>query len=344
MPKALIVGVNGQDGAYLAKHLLRMKFLEYEVHGVRRHASVPNTQRLTDLLDSSELMRLKMHVGDITDASFIYEIVRKHQFDEVYNLAAQSDVPVSFNIPEYTFRVNTIGTLNLLNAISSTSPQTRFYQASTSELFGLSPAPQDEDTPMIPQSPYAIAKLAAYHLVKQYRDAYGMYAVNGILFNHESPHRGEQFVTAKVCMAAARASIGDRSRLKLGNLDATRDWGHAADYVRGMRMMLHNTRPRDYVLATGKSYTVRQLVDVAYRAAKVPLKWQTDSFAVDTRTNEILVGSDPAHFRPLEVPNLRGIAYKAKNDLGWEPSISFENMIEEMVDAYRERLKTEQPD
>lgn len=328
MRKALIVGIHGQDGAYLSR-LLQTK--GYDVHGIARRTSNPNDWRLKEL-------RLDVPIshGDILDQSFLQRVLNDG-YDEVYNLAAQSDVAVSFAAPDYTIQVNTLGTLRLLEAVYNTDRKTKFYQASTSEMFGASPPPQNEVTVMAPQSPYAAAKLTAYHLVKQYRDAYGMFAVNGILFNHESPLRGTEFVTRKISKAVAEIAKGKRDSLVLGNLDAARDWGHAADYVRGMHLMMWNTVPEDFVLATGESHTVRQFVEEAFRVAGMPIRWASDDLAVTMKDNRVRVKTSPAYMRPLEVHHLKGDPLKAEFKLGWKREHSFAGLVAEMVNADLQR-------
>jgi GDPmannose 4,6-dehydratase len=342
---ALITGVTGQDGAYLAELLLTKGYI---VHGIKRRSSSFNTQRV-DHLYSDRRERdsgFYLHYGDMTDATNLIRIVQETQPDEIYNLAAQSHVQVSFETAEYTANADGIGPLRLLEAIRllKLTDRTRFYQASTSELYGASPAPQCERTPFAPRSPYAAAKLYAYWMTVNYREAYGMFASNGILFNHESPIRGETFVTRKVTRAAAAISLGRQETLWLGNLDAERDWGHARDYVEGMWRILQADAPGDYVLATGVCHTVRQLVEFAFNAVGIPLVWEgegVEEVGRSSLTDEIVVKVDPTYFRPTEVDVLRGDASKAERELGWTPSCTFEELIGEMV---REDLATLQRD
>src|SRR3954470_17986014 len=305
---ALITGITGQDGSYLAELLLGKG---YEVHGIIRRSSMFNTHRLDDIYqDPHESHReLILHYGDLTDAVSLVNLVREICPDEVYNLAAQSHVKVSFETPEYTGDVTGVGTMRLLEAIRAANIETRFYQASTSELFGSSPPPQNEQTPFHPRSPYGVAKIYAYWSVVNYREAYGMHATNGILFNHESPRRGETFVTRKVTRAVARIKAGIQDKLYLGNLDAVRDWGYAGDYVEAMWLMLQQEVPDDFVIATGECHTVRDFLDESF--GRLDLDWQ--------RHVEI----DPRYFRPSEVDELRGDASKARRLLGWEPKVTF---------------------
>lgn len=346
--KALITGITGQDGAYLAEYLLEKG---YEVHGIKRRASLFNTDRVDHLYQDphEKARRFILHYGDMTDSTNLIRIVQAVRPDEIYNLAAQSHVAVSFETPEYTADSVGLGALRLLEAIRilGLEETTRYYQASTSEMFGkVVETPQTEKTPFYPRSPYGAAKLYAYWITVNYREAYGMYACNGILFNHESPIRGETFVTRKITRAMARISLGLQDCLYLGNLSALRDWGHAHDYVRMMWMMLQQDAPDDYVVATGKQYTVRHVVDVAAKAAGITLKWQgegADETATDAESGKTVVAVDPRYFRPTEVETLLGDATKAKEKLGWVPKISLEDMIHEMVatdlaDARRDDL------
>jgi GDPmannose 4,6-dehydratase len=335
--RALITGVTGQDGAYLAELLLGRG---YEVHGIKRRASSFNTHRIDHLYQDphEHEVTFTLHYGDLTDATNLIRIVQEVQPDEIYNLAAQSHVRVSFETAEYTANADAIGTLRLLEAIRilGLEGKTRFYQASTSELFGkVQAVPQNETTPFYPRSPYGVAKLYAYWITVNYREAYGMFACNGILFNHESPIRGETFVTRKVTRAAARISLGLERRLYLGNLDAARDWGHARDYVEGMYLILQQERPDDYVLATGRTHTVRQLCEVAFAHVGIALEWRgegADEQGIDARTGEVVVEIDPRYYRPSEVDLLLGDASKARRELGWAPRYTFEEMIREMVE------------
>ena len=303
-PVALISGITGQDGAYLSRFLLEKG---YEVHGIVRRTSTFNTYRIDEIRD-----RLTLHYGDMNDASSLLSILQSTGPDEIYNLAAQSHVAVSFEIPEYTANSDALGTLRFLEAIKALGLPSRFYQASTSELFGDTPPPQNEDSRFSPQSPYAAAKLYAYWLVVQYRRAYGIHASNGILFNHESPMRGENFVTRKICMAAAR-----KQTVKLGNVHAVRDWGHAKDYVEGMWLMLQQEKPDDYVLATGEGHTVLEWAEECYAMIGVPP----------------MIEIDPQYKRPLDVNALIGDASKARDRLGWKPKVGFRELVGEMMEA-----------
>jgi len=316
--RALITGITGQDGSYLAELLLAKG---YEVHGVIRRSSSFNTSRIDDIYQDphAEGVRLTLHYGDLNDASSLNHILRRVQPDEIYNLGAQSHVRVSFDVPEYTAEITGLGTVRLLEAIRESGIRPRFYQASSSELFGSSSAPQSESTPFHPRSPYAAAKAYAYWIVVNYREAYGLYACNGILFNHESPRRGETFVSRKITRAAARIKLGLQERLYLGNLDARRDWGFAGDYVEAMWLMLQQETADDFVIATGESHTVREFLDIAF--GHVGLDW--------ARHVEI----DPRYFRPAEVDELRGDMSKARRQLGWQPRVRFPALVTMMVDA-----------
>ena len=310
MKKALISGITGQDGSYLAELLLEKG---YEVHGIIRRSSSFNTGRVDHIFE-----QLQLHYGDLTDSTSLGGVVSKTQFDEIYNLGAQSHVRVSFDVPEYTADVDAVGALRLLESIRTHCPAARFYQASSSELFGkVLETPQKETTPFWPRSPYGCAKAYAYYITKNYRESYGMHASNGILFNHESERRGETFVTRKITKAAARIATGQQSELLLGNLDAKRDWGHAKDYVEAMWLMLQQRDPDDYIIATGETHTIRELLDVAF--SYLHLDWKN------------YVGIDPKYFRPTEVEILQGDASKAKRNLGWTPKIGFEELIVGMV-------------
>ena len=349
MKKALITGITGQDGAYLASFLLKKG---YEVHGIKRRSSSFNTARIDHLYqDPHEAdVRFFMHYGDLTDATNLIRIIQEVQPDEIYNLAAQSHVKVSFETPEYTANADALGTLRLLEAIRmlGLEQKTRFYQASTSEMYGkVQEIPQTETTPFYPRSPYGAAKVYAYWITVNYREAYNLFACNGILFNHESPLRGETFVTRKITRAVARIKLGLQKDLYLGNLDAKRDWGHAADYVKAMWQMLQVDEPDDYVIATGENYSVRQFVERAFKEIGIELAWE------GTGTNETgiiakvdaeqltshrtigpgttVVKVDPRYFRPTEVETLLGDPSKAKTKLGWQPSLSFTDMVKQMV-------------
>lgn len=331
MKKALITGITGQDGALLAALLLEKS---YEVHGVVRRASLPNTARIDAFKE-----RLHLHYGDVTDAAAMMALVLKIQPDEIYNLAAQSDVHASFTMPAYTMQTNGMGTLSLLEGMRAlpNAASCRFYQASTSELFGNSDAvTQNERTPFAPCSPYGASKLYAYWVVSNYRSAYGLFAANGILFNHESPLRGEMFASRKITKAVAAWSRGGGQTLKLGNLDAKRDWGHARDYVEGMWRILQQAAADDYVLATGESYSIRQFVERAFTCIGRDIKWHGEGLQEqgrDAKSGEILVAIDPALLRPVDVGAFCGDAAKARKMLGWQPRVSFDDMVREMVDA-----------
>ncbi len=361
MKTALITGITGQDGAYLAEFLLDKG---YEVHGIKRRSSIFNTERIDHLYKDTleEESRFFLHYGDMTDSTNLIQIMQKVQPDEIYNLAAQSHVAVSFETPEYTANADALGALRLLEAIRvlSLKDKTRFYQASTSELFGkVQEIPQRETTPFYPRSPYGVAKLYAYWITINYREAYGLFACNGILFNHESPLRGETFVTRKITRGLARIVLGMQKRLHLGNLDAKRDWGHARDYVEMKWLMLQQDQPEDYCIATGKQYSVRNFVDGAAKELGLTLRWEgsgrdekgvvvevdratmrgkitaTGNARVPAtpRTGDVLVVVDPRYFRPAEVDTLIGDATKAREKLGWRPRVSFETMVREMVDS-----------
>jgi len=342
---ALITGVTGQDGAYLAELLLAKGYI---VHGLKRRASMFNTARIDGLYRDphEEGVRFFLHHGDLTDSTNLIRILQQTQPDEVYNLAAQSHVAVSFEVPEYTANADALGTLRLLEAIRILGLQekTRFYQASTSELYGLvQETPQTEKTPFYPRSPYAVAKLYGYWITVNYREAYGLYACNGILFNHESPLRGENFVTRKITRALARIKLGLQDRLYLGNLDAKRDWGHARDYVEMQWLMLQQEEPEDYVIATGVQYSVRDFVSAAAAELGIQVRWEgegVDEKGYDQQ-GRCLVSVDPRYFRPTEVETLLGDASKAREKLGWSPKISFEELVREMI---REDLRSAERD
>lgn len=335
---ALISGITGQDGAYLAEFLLGKG---YEVHGIKRRASSFNTDRIDHLYkDPHESeRRFILHYGDLTDSTNLIRIIQEVQPDEIYNLAAQSHVAVSFETPEYTANADALGTLRLLEAIRilNLEKKTRFYQASTSELFGkVQEIPQKETTPFYPRSPYAVAKLYSYWICVNYREAYDIYACNGILFNHESPMRGETFVTRKITRAVARIKLGLQDRLYLGNLDSRRDWGHAKDYVKMQWLMLQQEEPDDYCISTGVQYSVREFVESAFREVDIFLRWDgegVDEKGYNADSGMLLVEVDPRYFRPTEVETLLGDSSKAKEKLGWVPEISLEEMVAEMVRA-----------
>ena len=342
---ALITGVTGQDGAYLAELLLEKG---YEVHGIKRRASSYNTARVDHLYqDPHELDRhFILHYGDLSDATNLTRIIQSVQPDEIYNLGAQSHVAVSFEAPEYTANVDGLGTLRILDAIRllDMTDKCRFYQASTSELYGkVQETPQTETTPFYPRSPYGVAKLYAYWITVNYREAYGMYACNGILFNHESPIRGETFVTRKVTRGLARIKAGIDDMLYLGNLDARRDWGHAKDYVYMQWLMLQQEQAEDFVIATGVQHSIRELVECAAESLDMKVEWQgegPDEIGINTATGKTIVSVDPNYFRPAEVDTLLGDASYAREKLGWEPKVSFEELITEMTAAdYEDALK-----
>jgi GDPmannose 4,6-dehydratase len=338
LKRALITGITGQDGAYLAEFLLSK---DYEVHGIKRRASSFNTARIDHLYtDPHEAeVRFRLHYGDLTDATNLIRIIQEVQPDEIYNLAAQSHVMVSFETPEYTANADALGALRLLEAIRilGLKDKTRFYQASTSELYGkVQETPQTEATPFYPRSPYGVAKLYGYWITVNYREAYGFFACNGILFNHESPIRGETFVTRKVTRGLARIKAGLQEMLYVGNLDARRDWGHARDFVRMMWMMLQQPEPEDYVIATGQQHSVRDLIESATGKLGIRIGWEgrgEEEKGIDAATGKPIVAVDPRYFRPAEVDTLLGDAAKARRKLGWEPRISFEDLVAEMVAA-----------
>lgn len=344
--KALITGITGQDGAYLAELLLSKG---YEVHGIRRRASLFNTDRIDHLYHDphSKGFDLTLHHGDLTDSSSLIRIVQQVQPDEIYNLAAQSHVAVSFEEPEYTANSDALGTLRLLEAIriAGLEKKTRFYQASTSELYGLvQEIPQKETTPFWPRSPYAVAKLYAYWITVNYREAYGIYACNGILFNHESPIRGETFVTRKITRALARIKLGLQDCLYLGNLNALRDWGHARDYVQMQWLMLQQETPEDFVIATGEQHSVREFVELAAKEIDIHICWEgqgENEKGLDMQTGKCIVAVDPKYYRPAEVETLLGDPSKARQKLGWVPTTSFQDLVAEMM---REDLKEAQRD
>ncbi len=366
MKRALLTGITGQDGAYLAELLLERG---YEVHGIKRRSSMFNTERVDHLYQDphEENVRFFLHYGDMTDSGNLIRIIQEVQPDEIYNLAAQSHVKVSFDSPEYTANVDALGTLRLLEAIRILGRQesTRFYQASTSELYGkVQEVPQTEKTPFYPRSPYACAKMYAYWCTVNYREAYGLFACNGILFNHESPRRGETFVTRKITRAAARIALGLQDRVFLGNLDSLRDWGHARDYVMAQWLILQQEEPDDYVIATGEQHSVREFCERAFDSIGVRLAWQGQGVEergiVDAvtqspeqarvagmqtaalKTGQVVVRVDPRYFRPTEVETLLGNPEKARRKLRWEPLVSFEEMVQEMVVHDLEEARLEQ--
>ena len=340
---ALITGITGQDGSYLAEFLLEKG---YEVHGIIRRSSSFNTGRIEHLYldewvrDMKQKRLINLHYGDMTDSSSLIRLIMEVKPDEIYNLAAQSHVKVSFEVPEYTAETDAVGTLRLLEGvrIAGRAHCTRIYQASTSELYGkVQEVPQNENTPFYPRSPYAAAKLYAYWIMRNYREAYGMYCANGILFNHESERRGETFVTRKITLAAARIAHGKQDKLYLGNLNAKRDWGYARDYVECMWLILQQPEPDDFVIATGEYHTVREFCTLAFKHAGINLQWQgegIDEKGIDTATGKVLVEVDPKYFRPTEVEQLLGDPAKAKEKLGWNPrQTTFEQLVRIMVDA-----------
>ncbi|WP_371381771.1 GDP-mannose 4,6-dehydratase [Sporomusa aerivorans] len=336
--KALISGITGQDGAYLAEFLLQQG---YEVHGIKRRASLFNTERIEHLYQDPHQQNVHffLHYGDLTDSTNLIRLVQQVQPDEIYNLAAQSHVKVSFDTPEYTANTDGLGTLRLLEAIRilGLEEKTRYYQASTSELYGqVAEIPQSETTPFYPRSPYAAAKLYAYWITVNYRESYNLFACNGILFNHESPLRGETFVTRKITRAVARIKLGMQEMLYLGNLNALRDWGYAGDYVRAMWLMLQQDTADDYVVATGETHSVREFVELAFRTVGIDINWSgsgVDETGVDKATGKTLVRIDPRYFRPTEVELLLGNAEKIKEKLGWQPQMSFTELVRIMVEA-----------
>lgn len=344
MKKALITGITGQDGAYLAELLLEKG---YEVHGLKRRTSLFNTDRIDHLYQDPHISdrRFILHHGDLTDSSSLIRIIQQVQPDEIYNLAAQSHVAVSFEEPEYTANSDALGALRILEAIRilGLEKKTRFYQASTSELYGLvQEVPQKETTPFYPRSPYAVAKLYAYWITVNYREAYGIYACNGILFNHESPVRGETFVTRKITRALARIKLGLQSCFYLGNLDAKRDWGHAKDYVEMQWLMLQQDQPEDFVIATGVQYSVRDFVNAAAKELGMTIDWRGEGVEeIGSLNGKDIVKVDPRYFRPTEVETLLGDSSKAKARLGWSPKITFNELVSEMV---REDLKSAERD
>ena len=336
MKKALITGITGQDGSYLADFLLKKG---YEVHGIKRRTSLINTDRINHLFQDPHEKNLKfiLHHGDLTDSTSLIRIIQEVQPDEIYNLAAQSHVKVSFEEPEYTANSDALGALRILEAIRilKLKKKTKYYQASTSELYGLvKETPQNELTPFYPRSPYGVAKLYAYWITVNYREAYGIYACNGILFNHESPVRGETFVTRKITRALTRIKLGLQKTLYLGNLNSKRDWGHAKDYVEVQWLMLQQKKPEDFVIATGKQYSVRDFINIAAKNLNMKIKWKGKSEnEVGIYENKEIIKVDKNYYRPTEVESLLGDARKAKKKLGWKPKISFEKLVKEMVQS-----------
>ena len=341
MKKALITGITGQDGSYLAELLLEKG---YEVHGMLRRSSSFNTGRIDHLYNDPEILdkRMFLHYGDLTDSSNLNRLLEKIQPDEIYNLGAQSHVQVSFEVPEYTAEVDAIGTLRFLDAIKDTGVKTKFYQASTSELYGKAQEiPQNETTPFYPRSPYGVAKVYGYWIIVNYREAYDLFACNGILFNHESPRRGPTFVTRKITRAVARIKHGIQGKLVLGNLNAKRDWGYAPEYVEGMWLMLQQEKPDDFVMATGEAHTVREFVDLAFRELDMELEWKgegVDEKGIDSKGN-VRVEIDKRYFRPTEVDFLMGDPTKAEKELGWVAQTKFEDLVAIMTGADWEKVK-----
>jgi len=336
MKKALITGVTGQDGSYLAELLLDKG---YEVHGIKRRGSSFNTERVDHIYKGPHDLgrNFILHYGDLTDSSNLIDIIKKIEPDEIYNLGAQSHVGTSFKTPEYTGNVDALGVLRILEAIRllGLEKKTKFYQASTSEMFGHYPPPHNEETPFYPRSPYGVAKLYGYWTTKNYREAYGIFASNGLLFNHESPRRGETFVTRKITRAAARIKLGIQDVLHLGNLDAKRDWGHAKDFVRAMHLILQHDEPDDFVIATGEQRSVREFCEVAFKELGIDIEWRgggVNEEGVDPKTGKVLIKVDERYFRPTEVHSLLGDYSKAKEKLSWSPEISFEELVKEMVE------------
>ena len=346
--KALLTGITGQDGSYLAELLLSKG---YEVHGLIRRSSTFNTERIDHIyVDPHDpKAKLFLHYGDISDSGQLTNLIYNIQPDEIYHLAAQSHVRVSFDMPEFTGDVTAIGTTRLLETIRRSGIKTKFYQASSSEMFGNAPAPQNEDTPFRPRSPYAVAKVYAYWMVRNYREGYGMFAVNGILFNHESPRRGETFVTRKITRALARMKLGLQDKLYLGNLEAKRDWGYAKDFVEAMWLMLQQGEPDDYVIATGETHSVKEFVNLAFAHAGIEIEWQgkgksergivralasnLQPLSSNLKVGDVLIEIDQRYFRPLEAEVLQGDASKAKKKLNWEPKVKFKELVRIMVDA-----------
>ncbi|HIO67917.1 MAG TPA: GDP-mannose 4,6-dehydratase [Flavobacteriales bacterium] len=344
---ALITGVTGQDGVYLATLLLDKGYM---VHGVKRRSSMFNTERIDHLYEDphEDIVNFQLHYGDLTDSTNLIRIVQETQPDEIYNLAAQSHVQVSFETPEYTANADAVGTLRILEAVRILGLQetTKFYQASTSELYGkVQETPQTETTPFYPRSPYAVAKLYAFWITKNYREAYGMFASNGILFNHESPVRGETFVTRKITRAAARIKLGLQKQMYLGNLDARRDWGHARDYVEGMWRILQHDVPDDFVLATGVTHSVRDFVNMAFGEVDIKVRWEGEGVeekGYNDESGEVLVEIDKRYFRPTEVEMLIGDASKAEKELGWKAQCSLQEMVSEMMNADLDLFKKDE--
>lgn len=342
MKKALITGITGQDGSYLSELLLEKG---YEVHGIIRRSSSFNTGRIDHLYSKPEILNktLFLHYGDLSDASSISRLMEKIKPDEIYNLGAQSHVKVSFEIPEYTCDISGLGTLRILDAIRESGIKTKFYQASSSEMFGLvQEVPQKETTPFYPRSPYGCAKVFAYFITKNYRESYNIFACNGILFNHESPRRGNTFVSKKITRELAKIKLGLSDKLYLGNLEAKRDWGYAKDYVYGMYLMMQAEKPDDYILATNETHSVREFVELSCKHLGINLKWQGQGIeekGIDQDTNKVIIEISPRYFRPAEVDLLIGDFSKAKKELGWEPQVKFEELVKIMLEADLENEK-----
>ena len=337
MKKALITGITGQDGPYLAEFLIKKG---YEVHGMVRRSSTFNRKNIEHIFNTKEIYSHKLHYGDMTDVDSILRILREVEPDEIYNLAAQSHVRVSFDIPFYTAQSDAIGVLNLVEAVKNLGLKSKIYQASTSELFSGDPkeAPQNEKTPFKPKSPYGVAKLYGYEIARIYRESYGMFIVNGILFNHESPRRGDNFVTRKVTVGLNEIKASLRDRILLGNLDAHRDWGYAPEYMEAAWKMLQRKTPEDFVIATGKTHSIRELVEEACKCLHIKLEWKGKGLkevGIDKSTGKVIVGIDEGYFRPNEVNYLRGDASKARKLLGWKPKVSFKELVRIMVEADR---------
>ena len=342
MKKAIITGITGQDGSYLLEILLEKG---YEVHGIIRRSSSFNTGRIDHLYNNPNIQGKQMflHYGDVTDTSNLNRLLEKIEPDEIYNLAAQSHVKVSFEIPEYTAEVDAVGTLRFLDAIRETGLRTKFYQASTSELFGkVQEVPQTEKTPFYPRSPYGVAKLYGYWIIINYREAYGLYACNGILFNHESPRRGETFVTRKITLAAARIKLGLQEKLTIGNLNAKRDWGYAPEYCEGMWRMLQQDKPDDFILATGETHSVKEFIDAVFSELEMDLEWKGEDeqqVGITKKNGKTLIEVDPRYYRPTEVELLIGNPAKAKEKLGWAPKTTFRDLAKMMAKADYEKVK-----
>ncbi|URZ03535.1 GDP-mannose 4,6-dehydratase [Clostridium felsineum] len=342
MKRALITGITGQDGSYLTEFLLNKG---YEVHGIIRRSSSFNTKRIDHLFEDPKIgnKKLFLHHGDLTDSSNLNRLIEKVKPDEIYNLGAQSHVKVSFEVPEYTAETDGIGTLRIIDAIKESGLKCKFYQASTSELFGGLPgtAPQSEKTPFYPRSPYSAAKLYAYWITVNYREGYDLFACNGVLFNHESPRRGETFVTRKITRAVASIIAGKQEKLSLGNLDAKRDWGFAGDYVEAMWLILQQDKPQDYVIATGETHTVREFVELAFKEVGIEIEWRgkgVDEKGYDKAIGKLMVDVNPQYFRPTEVELLWGDPTKAEKELGWERKVSFKGLIHMMVQSDMEEI------